>query len=261
VDIAYCSIIESGIFVPEVGPFIAYDIGANVGFFSIYVATVSENQSKIYSFEPNPVAYPEMQANIKSEGLTENVQIFNVFLSSENRDDVEIYTPKTDTHDLSRLKNIHPLLSPGEWISHKISIINLDDFDITDPHFIKIDVEDHKFEALLGAEQKITRSKPIIHFENWCYSFCYMRSFRVFSLLESFGYAFFSPVWRIVDGCDERWSEFEPKYGDDLSKVRIYLNPINIETRITYTQNVNVLAIHRDSIDVVMRRLHRWNES
>jgi FkbM family methyltransferase len=52
------------------------DLGANVGAFSVYAATVARN-TRVYAYEPMPEAYRVMQENVHLNKMTEAIKCFN----------------------------------------------------------------------------------------------------------------------------------------------------------------------------------------
>ncbi|HRQ83044.1 MAG TPA: FkbM family methyltransferase [Azospirillaceae bacterium] len=254
-DSALCLLLESRVAFPESGRFVFYDVGANVGMFSLYAATMPGADVLVQAFEPNPTAFAEFAVAAEREGVAERVVRHNLAISDTARDGVRLYTPTAEAPDLSRLDGVHPLLANGDWTSFMVNVRRLDDLDLPDPHFMKVDVEDHEYQALIGARGRIARSKPFIFFENWRYGFDFLRTYRPLALLGELGYVLFSPVWRkTVDGHSD-WGFAGPKYGEDLNRYRLYLNRIDIETRNDYPENVNVFAIHQDVLPMVERRL------
>jgi len=53
----------------------------------------------------------------------------------------------------------------------EIDVVKLDNFNFTDITLIKIDVENHENQVLIGAKQTILNNKPIIVLENSYYYF------------------------------------------------------------------------------------------
>ncbi|KAF3885417.1 MULTISPECIES: FkbM family methyltransferase [Nostocales] len=59
-----------------------FDVGANIGLFSLYVSTIQE-KLKIYAFEPIPETFAVLEKNKQLHSL-DNLFVFNYGLSSEN---------------------------------------------------------------------------------------------------------------------------------------------------------------------------------
>ena len=52
------------------------DLGANIGAFSVYAATVARH-TRVYAYEPLPQAYQVMQENVQLNELTDAIKCFN----------------------------------------------------------------------------------------------------------------------------------------------------------------------------------------
>jgi FkbM family methyltransferase len=110
------------------------DIGANMGTFSIPLAThISERSGIIHSFEPQRIIYYQLCGNIFLNRL-ENVFAHKLALSTVN-DDIEI-----DTLDYHQAWNIGAYsLIPGKDEQKKISnkekckFSKLDEFELNNP--------------------------------------------------------------------------------------------------------------------------------
>lgn len=62
--------------------FICLDIGANVGYYSLLFASLAY-KGKVYSFEPVPLGYHLLMANIEINNF-ENIEAYNVALGEKN---------------------------------------------------------------------------------------------------------------------------------------------------------------------------------
>ena len=157
---------------------VALDIGANIGNHSLYF---SDYFKKVYSFEPVRRTFKVLCLNSE---LAENITCFNVGLS--------------DTEKTTLIK-INPTNMGGAEIGNKKSvyneIINLKSLDSLvnlseNIKMIKIDVEGHEYEVLIGAEKVIKKNYPIILFEQHKNDFINGES-KVISLIKSYGYSHF----------------------------------------------------------------------
>ena len=71
-----------------------FDVGANIGMFSLMCSKLCNNNVNIYAFEPIPAIYNVLQRNIKRHN-SEGVRSFNYGLSNTNKDLVKFqYYPK-----------------------------------------------------------------------------------------------------------------------------------------------------------------------
>lgn len=162
---------------------VALDIGANIGNHSIYL---SEIFNKVYSFEPNPKIFDILKINSSNT----NIIPLNFGLSDvNNRLDFVIQPGNAGG---SRI--VRNLTSNFPFNSICIDVRRLDDVSELDGlaiRFIKIDVEGHELEALMGAEKTIMKNKPIIAFEQGAEEIVNGSS-PVINYLKSFNYSFFT---------------------------------------------------------------------
>lgn len=141
-------------------PKVSLDIGANIGNHSLIIAGISE---RVISFEPIAFLFEVLQQNLKINHF-ENATPVNVGLSTVDSE-AEIFVDHNGNLGSSSLTERH---GDGELLS-----INLKNGDtllaqmaITEGiDFIKIDVEGHEAEALLGLEKTIRLNQPLILLE------------------------------------------------------------------------------------------------
>ena len=137
---------------------VCLDIGANIGNHSI---AFSDHFLHVYAFEPNPEVFELLKINAK---LKTNITPWNVGLSSK-RKKVEV---------VQNLKNVgssgigvYPSNYKGNTIVFKLRTLdNLLKKEETEPiSFIKIDVEGHEQQVILGALKTLVKHKPIVALE------------------------------------------------------------------------------------------------
>lgn len=158
---------------------IAIDIGANIGNHSLFF---SDFFRKVLSFEPNPRTFKVLSINSE---LASNITCFNLGISSSTRE---------GNLNVSRT-NMGGSFVSSSPTSNSL-IINLQTLDsIVDDSekikLIKIDVEGHEYDALLGSEATIRKHNPMILFEQRENDFSDGRS-KVVDLLKSYGYQRFA---------------------------------------------------------------------
>jgi len=128
---------------------ICFDIGAHVGKWSIYLAKMSE-YNQVYAFEPNPETFKYLVENIKLNGLN-NVFAYNIGTSSQKG--IANFTA-TSMAAMSHIDNKDSL---------QINTLDLDSFiqenriEVNDIKLIKIDVEGHEFEVLIGMQKTLEK--------------------------------------------------------------------------------------------------------
>jgi len=59
---------------------VVWDIGSNIGFYTVMVGKILRGKGIVYSFEPIPRTFKRLKANVEVNGLT-NIKLFNIALS------------------------------------------------------------------------------------------------------------------------------------------------------------------------------------
>jgi FkbM family methyltransferase len=117
-----------------------FDIGANVGAYSILVS--QQVNCSVYSFEPHPKTFEYLTRNINIQNKPDSVTLLN-FALGEVQGNVS-FTENLDTVN-------HISLDPHEK-SINVDIKVLDELSLPCPLLIKIDVEGFEFNVLNGAQ-------------------------------------------------------------------------------------------------------------
>ena len=158
------------------------DIGANIGNHSLFF---SDYFRDIHSYEPNPIAFEVLKINSK---LVTNIQCYNFGLSSLNKESSIII----NENNIGGSKIDKNLLSTGIDITlKKLDDINNNNFNKI--NLIKIDVEGHELDVLIGAKNTIKQHSPIIIFEQHEIDFCNENN-KVIDLIRSYGYKKFACI-------------------------------------------------------------------
>jgi len=131
-----------------------FDIGANIGEFSIGIA-LNTDETNIFAFEPDPIAYECLNYNIIESNCQDKIKPVSMALS--NRSGVQTFYLSTNGADSS-------LFQPTKFDS-KIEIECmkgedfLDKFHIKQISFLKMDAEGFEPEVLQGFGNRITDIK------------------------------------------------------------------------------------------------------
>ncbi len=122
------------------------DVGANVGFYSIFVSSINPH-GKIYAFEPHPHALVRFKENLQINNI-KNVEIFENAIWSRNCSinfEDNKYTVLAQINEEQKTGLTVPCLTLDSFIEqHKIDKIDI----------LKIDAEFAEDEVLLGAESR-----------------------------------------------------------------------------------------------------------
>jgi len=127
---------------------IFYDIGSNVGSYSILASGVIGCNT--VAFEPVKETFEHLLENIKLNGISDKVSVFNIALG-ENEAEVNI---SNSSGALNRIKNEKHLNT--EIVKQK-SLDSIIKNNI--PRLIKIDVEGYEMKVLLGARRILSNLK------------------------------------------------------------------------------------------------------
>jgi FkbM family methyltransferase len=142
---------------------IFYDIGANVGFFTIVAAKLVGSLGKVYAFEPEAENIATLRHNAQINQFTHVSAIAKAV--SRTTGQAEFL--------LANYSGGHTLATVGSRADARdvisIDVVSIDDLlsqnEIESPTFVKIDVEGAEIDVLYGMTQTIKEYQPIILYE------------------------------------------------------------------------------------------------
>lgn len=212
---------------------IFYDIGANWGYFAIGIAAREGFAGHVHAFEPEPDSFRDLEGLVKLSGLGEKITGHEYGVSDQT-------APASIVVEDGLRSGLATVMAVGR--GRRISLTKLDDLAIAPPDIMKLDVEDHETQAILGARRVISLSKPHIIFES-----AIRRRSEVlrtpFDLLSGLGYVFFCPAWQVTKGRYSLDGGIRSGEWSDLSLV-----PLTPEVRFLFRDLLNVFACHRDRL-------------
>ena len=140
-----------------------YDIGANVGFFSIIAAKLVGQGGKVYAFEPGS----ENAKSIRHNGELNNFNQIEVIEKAVSN------TSGTGEFLLAKYSGGHALATadapPDLAGKVTVDLVSIDDLiasgQIEPPNFVKIDVEGAELDVLKGMTQTIKTYQPSVIYE------------------------------------------------------------------------------------------------
>jgi FkbM family methyltransferase len=164
-----------------------FDVGANLGFFTILGARLVGPSGKVVAFEPHPANVEALRANVDAN-LFENVVVVPEAVSAASGERLLHIRSAA----LAKLVEDDP--EPGS--AERVPATSIDDFVSTHPDLIpdvlKIDVEGHEVEVLSGMRKTLSQHSPVIVCE------MHGRNASVQSSLAEFGYTL-----EVLDGTGE----------------------------------------------------------
>ncbi len=135
---------------------VVYDIGANMGVFTVPLAKLAGAGGTVVAFEPQKAVFDHLQANARLNGL-ENVRLYRKGLG--DRDTTASIQPAHE-NVLSRLVASNGTRK-GQHGIETVDIVNGDRFrsceNLPFPNAVKIDVEGYEDAVIVGLQTTLAR--------------------------------------------------------------------------------------------------------
>lgn len=132
------------------------DVGANLGLFTL---PLSRYSTTVHAFEPNPQPFRLLQSFVPANVIIRNMAV------GDQHGEVEFCVPRTRRGWSNNGGHIGGERKRPQDLVLRIPCTPLDDVDLGDVGFIKIDVEGHELGVLRGAEKVIRRCRPNLFIE------------------------------------------------------------------------------------------------
>lgn len=159
------------------------DVGSNVGLWTLVAATTVGNGGRVFSFEPNPMTFRKLIANVQRNGRTAIVTAFQQAVSNANR---SVSFSCTTQHNLSAISN-----DPTGDDVVTVEAVSLDSaLQGAAVAGMKLDTEGHELASLEGASRAIADCSPwlIIEFNTTLLASPVLADWPVYHFLSSIGY-------------------------------------------------------------------------
>lgn len=179
------------------------DIGANIGYFTLLMATLVGPKGRVHAFEPNPKVLYRLRRNISANpGLSDGRIVVHPVALGDKHGEADFYCPVEGSEGVGGLKDIKR--APLDNI-FRVPVLTLDTLveenGIGAIDFIKMDIEGGELDVIRGSDQTLKQIKPTILFEAFemntaAYGYrvfdilAYLenRSYRVMQAGESFNF-------------------------------------------------------------------------
>jgi FkbM family methyltransferase len=215
---------------------IIIDVGANVGFESLYFAR-KYPANLIYSYEPTEIPYKCLVRSKEINNL-ENLKIFKLGVG-ESKGQLEIYsaTEKTYNKGLASIENNFDI--DDTFVKEYIDMVTLDNHvkENMKVSFIKIDVQGYEPKVLQGAINLIENDRPVIiyeHVEKYYSDTMELRN-KITNLLSPLGYDFYLIRSRSAFRPHRFLEKINLKSGKEINGDVVAL-PIQFSARDTFTK-------------------------
>ena len=203
-----------------------YDIGANIGYYSILAAKKGAN---VIAFEPVKSTYVVLKNNVKLNKL-KNIKINRLAISDKTGfEKINLYTSSGNNSLANRnIPKDHELKHIGVEIVKLDTLDNIVYNNKLKPTLIKIDVEGFEKAVLMGGKNTLLNHHPVVIIEtsvNTSNDAGYSVD-EIVQILKDYGYISFG-----------------------LSNIACELNPQQIVGNKLPLNIDNVVAIHKDNIN------------
>jgi FkbM family methyltransferase len=140
----------------------AYDVGANIGYVSLSLAKWVGASGQVFAFEPIPQSVAALRKNVEINRLS-NIQILEVAVSDKRGKAIVRVSENLSTASLVWHQN------DSSAMAIEIQTTSIDELvkagSISEPSFVKIDVEGAEDKVLLGMRDTLTAARPVLFVE------------------------------------------------------------------------------------------------
>ncbi len=166
---------------------IALDIGGHIGTHTLALSRLVGENGKVYAFEPQSKMFTELAINMYLNKCS-NVELHHRALGNEHKL-IEMYIPKeewTERFSPDLVNEGHGTVTEcsDTTTGDRAMMVKLDDFELDNVSFIKMDVEGFEMAVIKGGLETIRRNKPVMIIEIFN---TYERASRI-KQIEDLGY-------------------------------------------------------------------------
>ncbi len=210
-----------------------FDIGANWGWYTVVEASRPGFSGTVHAFEPNPPSFADLVGIVSQAGLDAHVQCHNIALGDHDGD-ATMRIPDGVHSGLATL---------DEHGDVRVKLARLDSLDLPTPDVMKLDVENHEYDVLIGARQTIAKGRPFLVFESWADPQTPEMSAAPLRLLEEWNYRLYFLAWLAENG--------EPYYQATWSggPARFGLVPFPALHRGLFLKQLNFVAVPEERVE------------
>jgi len=145
---------------------VLFDVGANIGQYSLLASKLMGQTGKIYAFEPSQDIQPRLQENINLNAF-KNIEIIPYAVAARSGK-MKFYRANEEGNQgvgsLMPAQDYRSEIRSAEGVN--VDVVSLDDFcesrGIKQVDFLKIDVEGYDLEVLKGAENLMERNPDLV---------------------------------------------------------------------------------------------------
>ena len=145
--------------------FVVFDIGANIGWYTILAAKCVGSSGKVHGFEPLPKIFQKLEHNVELNfSFNEAVRLHNVAITSGRSKEIELFSYDGLSHGLTSAKALYGNTDSVTKVS--VQTKTLDEIWIKTLCYgrvdlIKVDVEGLEYDVVEGAQKLIKEVCPL----------------------------------------------------------------------------------------------------
>lgn len=152
-------------FIKLMNPDIVFDIGANVGLYTL-ISHKYYPQISYFCFEPTPNVFQDLRNNVEFIEKEHKIELFDFALSSKKE--------KQDFFDFGKSSGRNGIVSTNihSYASDLATLIEVDSNTLDSmidtnnkTYLLKIDTEGHEYDILLGSKKMLIQNNCVIQLE------------------------------------------------------------------------------------------------
>jgi FkbM family methyltransferase len=128
------------------------DVGANIGYYTLFFRSLVGDSGKIVAFEPEKNNFAILKKNVEINNF-KNIELYNYALGSENKKVQMILSDKIGEHRIYNEKSSHTSVNSNSINENpkliEVNVVKLDDY-VKTADFVKFDAEGYEIEILKG---------------------------------------------------------------------------------------------------------------
>jgi FkbM family methyltransferase len=142
---------------------VAYDLGANFGIYTTFLAKLVGSTGRVFAFEPLPDIVTELKRNVALNGFS-NVECVTSAVGDQTGSVRFRVGNQLGSGHLESADHMHPT----SGVAVEVPVLTLDAF-VADGHpppaFMKMDIEGAEGAALIGARSVLRTHRPVMAIE------------------------------------------------------------------------------------------------
>jgi FkbM family methyltransferase len=153
-------------YIDQNSPGVFYDLGANLGWFSLYAGSQGH---RVYSFEVDEANFSGLKENLEANPELKNIEIFNVGIADKKRR-VKLRCRSTEIGSHHKTLALENFSASSQIIScNHVTEIDVDSLDniieergLPYPDYLKVDIDGSEYAFLLGSPKVLANCKSMV---------------------------------------------------------------------------------------------------